>query len=83
MYLASAERSVGDIVSALDLAQPSVSKHLRILSEVGLVAARRDGRQVMYRTNADGLRPLHDWTRQFERYWRGQLARIKERAERN
>lgn len=83
VYLASAERSVGDIVSALDLAQPSVSKHLRILSEVGLVAARRDGRQVMYRTNADGLRPLHDWTRQFERYWRGQLARIKERAERN
>lgn len=83
VYLAAAERSVGDIVSALDLAQPSVSKHLRILSEVGLVAARRDGRQVMYRTNADGLRPLHDWTRQFERYWRGQLARIKERAERN
>jgi DNA-binding transcriptional ArsR family regulator len=83
VYLARTERSVGDIVGALGLAQPSVSKHLRILSEVGLVAARRDGRQVMYRTNADGLRPLHDWTRQFERYWRGQLARIKERAERN
>jgi DNA-binding transcriptional ArsR family regulator len=83
VYLAAGERPVGEIVVAMELAQPSVSKHLRILSEVGLVAARRDGRQVLYRTNADGLKPLHDWTRQFERYWRGQLARIKERAERN
>jgi DNA-binding transcriptional ArsR family regulator len=83
VYLAAGERPVGEIVVAMELPQPSVSKHLRILSEVGLVAARRDGRQVLYRTNADGLKPLHDWTRQFERYWRGQLARIKERAERN
>jgi len=60
-----------------------VSKHLRVLRDVGLVETRRDGRQIFYRTNADGIRPLHEWTRRFERYWRNQLARIKERAERN
>jgi DNA-binding transcriptional ArsR family regulator len=82
-YLARRERPVGDIVAALGLAQPSVSKHLRVLRDVGLVELRRDGRQILYRTNADALRPLHEWTGRFERYWRNQLARIKERAERN
>jgi DNA-binding transcriptional ArsR family regulator len=82
-YLAPRERAVGDIVEALGLAQPSVSKHLRVLRDVGLVETRRDGRQIFYRTNADGIRPLHEWTRRFERYWRNQLVRIKERAERN
>jgi DNA-binding transcriptional ArsR family regulator len=82
-YLASRERPVGDIVEALGLAQPSVSKHLRVLRDVGLVDARRDGRQMFYRTNADGIRPLHEWTSLFERYWQQQLARIKERAERS
>ncbi|MPZ19398.1 MAG: metalloregulator ArsR/SmtB family transcription factor [Luteitalea sp.] len=82
-YLAARERPVGDIAVALRLAQPSVSKHLRVLRDVGLVGARRDGRQIFYRTNADGLRPLHAWTGRFERYWRNQLTRIKERAERN
>jgi DNA-binding transcriptional ArsR family regulator len=82
-YLAPRERAVGDIVEALGLAQPSVSKHLRVLRDVGLVETRRDGRQIFYRTNADGIRPLHEWTSRFERYWRNQLARIKERAERN
>ena len=81
--LAPRERPVGDIVQMLGLAQPSVSKHLRVLRDVGLVDVRRDGRQIFYRTNADGLRPLHDWTSRFQRYWRGQLLRIKERAERN
>lgn len=80
-YLAPRPRSVGDIVAALSLAQPSVSKHLRVLSDVGLVEARRDGRQVFYQTNVDGIRPLHEWTSRFERYWRQQLARIKARAE--
>jgi hypothetical protein len=47
------------------------------------VEARRDGGQIFYRTNADGIRPLHEWTSQFEQYWRRKLARIKERAERN
>jgi DNA-binding transcriptional ArsR family regulator len=82
-YLAPRERAVGDIVGAMGLAQPSVSKHLKILRDVGLVDARRDGRQVLYRTNAGGLKPLHDWTSRFERYWRNQLLRVKERAERN
>jgi len=80
-YLARRERPVGDIVAALGLAQPSVSKHLRVLRDVGLVDLRRDGRQIFYRTNAEALRPLHEWTSRFERYWRKQLTRIKERAE--
>ena len=82
-YLAPRARPVGDIVIALGLAQPSVSKHLRVLRDVGLVEVRRDGRQVFYRTNAEGIRPLHEWTTRFERYWRHQLRRVKERAERN
>jgi DNA-binding transcriptional ArsR family regulator len=81
-YLAPRERSVGDIVVDLRLAQPSVSKHLKVLREVGLVELRKDGRQVFYRTKAEALRPLHEWTAQFERYWRHQLVRVKERAER-
>jgi DNA-binding transcriptional ArsR family regulator len=82
VYLASRERHVSDIVAQFDLSQPSVSKHLRVLRHVGLVNARRDGRQMFYRTNADAVRPLHEWTGIFERYWRHQLARVKERAER-
>ena len=82
-YLSVRERPVGDIVAALKLAQPSVSKHLRVLRDVGLVDVRRDGRQMLYRTNAEGIRPLHDWAAQFEQYWRNQLDRVKERAERN
>lgn len=80
-YLAPREHPVGDIVAALGLPQPSVSKHLRVLRDVGLVDVRRDGRYAFYRTNGDGIRPLHDWTTQFERYWRQQLKRVKERAE--
>src|SRR5262245_43125397 len=80
-FLAASERPVSDIVDALALAQPSVSKHLRVLRDVGLVDVRREGRQMFYRTNVEGLRPLHQWTRQFERYWRTQLTRVKERAE--
>jgi len=82
-YLAQSERPVGHIVAALGLEQPSVSKHLRVLRDVGLVHVRRDGRQILYRTNAEGIRPLHEWTSRFERYWRRQLIRIKERAERS
>ena len=80
-FLAAQERPVGDIVDELGLPQPSVSKHLRVLLEVGLVNVRRDGRHMLYRTNADAIRPLHEWTATFERYWRHQLTRIKERAE--
>jgi DNA-binding transcriptional ArsR family regulator len=81
-YLAARERSVGEIVIALSLPQPSVSKHLGVLRDVGLVDVRRDGRQALYRTNADAIRPIHAWASQFQRYWRSQLGRIKERAER-
>jgi DNA-binding transcriptional ArsR family regulator len=80
-YLALQERPVGEIVVALGLEQPSVSKHLRVLRNVGLVHVRRDGRQKLYRTNAVAIRPLHEWTSTFERYWRHQLNRLKERAE--
>ncbi len=74
---------MGDIVTALGFEQPSVSKHLRVLKDVGLVTARRDGRNMLYRTEAEALRPLHEWTRTFERLWTHQLNRIKERAERS
>jgi len=81
-YLALQERPVGDIVASLGLEQPSVSKHLRVLRDVGLVHVRRDGRRMLYRANAEALRPLHEWTGRFERFWRHQLIRVKERAER-
>ncbi len=80
-YLAQSERPVGDIVANLGLEQPSVSKHLRVLRDVGLVNVRRDGRQMFYRTNAEAIRPMHEWTKFFERFWKVQLIRIKERAE--
>jgi DNA-binding transcriptional ArsR family regulator len=66
---------------ALQLAQPSVSKHLRVLETTGLVHVRRHGRQKLYRTNAAALRPVHDWTRFFESFWTNQLTRIKQKAE--
>jgi DNA-binding transcriptional ArsR family regulator len=81
-YLALKERPVGDIVEALRMGQPSVSKHLRVLEDVGLVKARREGRKVLYRVNPEGIRPLHDWAGTFERFWRHGLNRVKERAER-
>ena len=80
-YLALKERPVGDIVKSLRLEQPSVSKHLRVLKDVGLVHVRRDGRRALYRINAEAIRPVHEWTRTFERYWVNQLSRIKELAE--
>lgn len=81
VLLAGSERPVGEIVDALGMGQPSVSKHLKVLRDVGLVDVRRDGRQMLYRTNADAIRPLHEWTETFQRFWRHQLIRIKERAE--
>ena len=82
-YLASKERAVGEIVVTLRLEQPSVSKHLKVLKDVGLVRVRREGRKMLYKTNAEAIRPLHEWTGTFERYWRNQLNRIKIRAERS
>jgi DNA-binding transcriptional ArsR family regulator len=81
LFLATQERAVSDIVTGLGFEQPSVSKHLRVLREVGLVTVRREGRQMLYRTNAVAIRPLHEWTKTFERFWSNQLSRVKERAE--
>lgn len=81
MYLAVKERAVGEIVAVLKLDQPSVSKHLRVLRDVGLVRVRRAGRHMYYQTNADAIRPLHEWAATFERYWSRQLHRVKELAE--
>jgi DNA-binding transcriptional ArsR family regulator len=80
-YLADTERSVFDIVEAMELSQPSVSKHLKVLRDVGLVDVRRDGRWMFYRANAHAVRPLYEWSRTFERLWRRQLTAVKARAE--
>ena len=66
---------------AIGLDQPSVSKHLGVLRRVNLVHVRRNGRHRLYRTNAEAIKPVHEWTETFERFWRHQLNRIKERAE--
>jgi DNA-binding transcriptional ArsR family regulator len=67
--LAGGERPVNDLVDALALAQPQVSKHLRVLREVGLVDVRGDGRQRFYRLNGRALKPIHDWVKEYERSW--------------
>jgi DNA-binding transcriptional ArsR family regulator len=80
-FIAAEERSVSDIADALELGQPSVSKHLQVLLDVGLVRVRREGRRTMYRINGETLRTIHDWSSMFARHWRGQLRRIKAHAE--
>jgi len=80
-YIAMQERSVNEIVDALEMEQPSVSKHLKVLKDVGLVEVRREGRQMLYRVNAMAIRPLWEWTTTFERMWRHQLLKVKENAE--
>ena len=80
-HLADTERSVNEIVAVLRIEQPSVSKHLKVLRNVGLVRARRNGRHMMYRTNAEAIRPLYEWAKTFEQFWGHQLLRVKERAE--
>ena len=80
-FIAADERSVGEIAEALELGQPSVSKHLNVLRNVDLVTVRRDGRRILYRTNAQTLKTIHDWSGMFAQHWRGQLGRIKAHAE--
>ena len=80
-FVAAHERSVNEIADALELGQPSVSKHLHVLRDVGLVTMRRDGRRSMYRANAETLRTIHEWSRMFAQHWRGKLRRIKAHAE--
>ena len=67
--LAGGELPVNDLVSRLGLAQPQVSKHLRVLREVGLVKVRDEGRQRLYRLNGRSLKPIHDWVKSYERNW--------------
>jgi DNA-binding transcriptional ArsR family regulator len=67
--LMTGERSVGDLVDVLGLAQPQVSKHLRVLREVGAVDVREEGRQRVYRLNGAALKPIHDWVKRYERTW--------------
>ena len=67
--LAGGERPVNDLVDLLGLAQPQVSKHLRVLREVGAVDVREDGRQRLYRLNGKALKPIHDWVKGYERLW--------------
>ncbi|NNE42943.1 MAG: helix-turn-helix transcriptional regulator [Gemmatimonadetes bacterium] len=79
--LCAEERAVTDLVEALGLDQPTVSKHLRVLREVGLVTVRQDGRRRIYTANPDGIRPVHAWVQQFERLWTTQIDAIQARAE--
>jgi DNA-binding transcriptional ArsR family regulator len=67
--LAGGERPVNDLVRSLRLAQPHVSRHLRVLRDVGLVKVRDEGRQRLYRLNGRSLKPIHDWLRNYERTW--------------
>ena len=67
--LAEGERPVNDLVALLGMAQPQVSKHLRVLREVGLVDVRDHGRQRMYSLNGEPLKPIHDWVKNYERTW--------------
>jgi DNA-binding transcriptional ArsR family regulator len=80
-FIAADERSVSEIAEALELGQPSVSKHLNVLRNVDLVTVRRDGRRILYRANARTLKTIHDWSGMFAQHWRGQLRRIKAHAE--
>src|SRR5919109_2428180 len=67
--LSGGERPVNDLVAQLGLAQPQVSKHLRVLREVGAVAVREDGRRRLYRLNGEALKPIHDWVSRYEETW--------------
>ena len=67
--LAGGERPVNDLVSLLGLSQPQVSKHLRVLREVGAVDVRKEGRKRLYRLNGQALKPIHDWVKRYEATW--------------
>ena len=74
--LRAGERPVTDLAQELGMSQPRASKHLRVLREVGLVRDRRAGRQRVYGLDARGLRPVHEWTGGFERFWDESLDRL-------
>ncbi len=70
------ERPVNDLVRLLGLAQPQVSKHLRVLREVEVVDVRDQGRQRLYRLNGHALKPIHDWVKTYERSWSERFDRL-------
>jgi len=74
--LITGEKAVGAIVDDLSMSQPQVSKHLRVLSEVGLVSCRADGRRRLYRLEPARLRPFHEWLAKYERAWNDRLDRL-------
>jgi DNA-binding transcriptional ArsR family regulator len=74
--LIEGERSVSDIVTELPVSQPQVSKHLKVLKEVGLVRSRAEGRQRLYRLDPLALKPIHDWIKDYERMWNERLDRL-------
>jgi DNA-binding transcriptional ArsR family regulator len=74
--LIAGEKAVGTIVKDLSMSQPQVSKHLRVLSEVGLVRCRAEGRLRLYRLEPTRLRPLHDWLTRYEQAWNARLDRV-------
>lgn len=74
--LRTGEKTVGAIAGNLSMSQPQVSKHLRVLSKVGLVRCRADGRHRLYRLEPARLRPLHDWLAKYEQVWNERLDRI-------
>ena len=74
--LADGERPVNDLVRLLGLAQPQVSKHLRVLREVGAVEVREDGRRRLYRLNGRALKPIHDWVKEYEQTWAERFERL-------
>jgi DNA-binding transcriptional ArsR family regulator len=76
------EYAVNQIVVQMKLAQPAVSKHLGALRKVGVVTVVKRGQHRMYRLNPEGLKPVHEWVKGFERYWTHQVSEIKQRAER-
>ena len=76
--LMAGEKAVGAIVNDLSMSQPQVSKHLRVLSEVGLVKCRAEGRRRLYRLEPAPLRPLHEWLAKYERAWNDRLDRVED-----
>ena len=74
--LIAGEKAVGTIVNDLSMSQPQVSKHLRVLGEVGLVSCRADGRRRLYRLEPERLRPFHDWVAKYEQAWNERLDRM-------
>jgi DNA-binding transcriptional ArsR family regulator len=74
--LAGGERPVNEVVRLVGLAQPQVSKHLRVLREVGVVDVRNEGRQRLYRLNGHALKPIHDWVKTYERSWSERFDRL-------